>query len=53
MDLKTLNRLDTLRRLKSRGPETPAWLKPYHMLLSIFLLIAATGVVIRILQPNH
>jgi hypothetical protein len=37
MDLKTLNRIDKLRRLKSRGPETPKWLKSYRMLVFAFL----------------
>ncbi|SEM10884.1 hypothetical protein [Chryseobacterium taichungense] len=53
MDLKTLNRIDTLRRLKSRGPKTPKWLKPYHALLFIFTAIAILSVLIRTLQPNH
>ncbi|MCS3531847.1 hypothetical protein [Chryseobacterium sp. JUb7] len=40
MDLKTLNRLDTLRRLKSKGPETPKWLKSYKMLaLAVVLML--------------
>ena len=40
MDLKTLNRIDKLRRLKSRGPQTPKWLKPYHLLFIAFLINA-------------
>ncbi|WP_294293927.1 hypothetical protein [uncultured Chryseobacterium sp.] len=47
MDLKTLNRIDTLRRRRSKGPETPKWLKPYHLLLCVFIFIATTGVLIR------
>ncbi|WP_415328542.1 hypothetical protein [Chryseobacterium sp. MMS23-Vi53] len=39
MDLKTLNRIDKLRRLKSRGPETPKWLKSYKMLALAFGLM--------------
>ncbi|WP_170828469.1 hypothetical protein [Chryseobacterium soldanellicola] len=39
MDLKTLNRIDKLRRLKSRGPETPKWLKSYGMLILAFLVV--------------
>ncbi|WP_294299064.1 hypothetical protein [uncultured Chryseobacterium sp.] len=47
MDLKTLNRIDTLRRLRSKGPETPKWLKPFHLLLFVFSVIAMTGLLIR------
>ncbi|MDR6158448.1 MULTISPECIES: hypothetical protein [Chryseobacterium] len=53
MDLKTLNRIDTLRRLRSRGPKTPKWLKPYHLLLFMFLAIVIVSTLIKILQPNH
>ncbi len=53
MDLKTLNRIDTLRRLKSRGPKTPSWPKPYHILLFLFLVIVAISIAIRVLQPNY
>ncbi|WP_249413667.1 hypothetical protein [Chryseobacterium indologenes] len=53
MDLKTLNRLDKLRRLKSRGPETPKWLKPYHLLFLAFLTIFIFGAIIRMLEQNH
>lgn len=53
MDLKTLNRIDTLRRLRSRGPKTPKWLKPYHLLLFMFLVIAMASTLIRITEPNH
>jgi hypothetical protein len=45
MDLKTLNRIDTLRRIRSKGPETPEWLKPYHLLL----ILLTTAVIILIL----
>ncbi|MDP9960277.1 hypothetical protein [Chryseobacterium lathyri] len=53
MDLKTLNRLDKLRRLKSRGPETPKWLKPYHVLLMAFLTVSVFGAIIKLLEQNH
>jgi hypothetical protein len=53
MDLKTLNRLDKLRRLKSRGPETPKWLKPYHVLLMAFLTVFVFGAIIKLLEQNH
>ncbi|MCP1302203.1 MULTISPECIES: hypothetical protein [unclassified Chryseobacterium] len=53
MDLKTLNRIDKLRRLKSRGPATPKWLKPYHMLFLAFLTIFIFGAIIKILEHNH
>ncbi|UZT99608.1 hypothetical protein ODZ84_08605 [Chryseobacterium fluminis] len=49
MDLKTLNRLDTLRRAKSKGPERPEWLKPYHLLFIAFLVILIFGALIKIL----
>ncbi|WP_238536270.1 hypothetical protein [Chryseobacterium populi] len=52
MDLKTLNRIDKLRRLKSRGPKTPKWLKPYHMLFMAFVLVFLLGACIKILQYN-
>ncbi|MEJ5050057.1 hypothetical protein WH221_09455 [Chryseobacterium culicis] len=52
MDLKTLNRLDKLRRLKSKGPETPKWLKPYHMLFFAFLTIFIFGAIIKLLEHN-
>ncbi|MEJ5105734.1 MULTISPECIES: hypothetical protein [Chryseobacterium] len=53
MDLKTLNRIDKLRRLKSRGPQTPKWLKPYHLLFVAFLIIFMFGVFIKLLEQNH
>ncbi|WP_228457938.1 MULTISPECIES: hypothetical protein [Chryseobacterium] len=53
MDLKTLNRIDKLRRLKSRGPATPKWLKPYHMLFFAFLTIFIFGAFIKILEYYH
>jgi len=40
MDLKTLNRIDTLRRLKSRGPKTPKWLKSYFLLILAVVALA-------------
>ncbi|UKB82931.1 hypothetical protein LF887_18225 [Chryseobacterium sp. MEBOG06] len=52
MDLNTLNRIDKLRRLKSRGPKTPSWLKPYHMLFFAFLVILIFGAFIKILEQN-
>ncbi|MGH1519144.1 hypothetical protein [Chryseobacterium sp. JK1] len=52
MDLKTLNRIDKLRRLKSRGPETPKWLKPYHMLFFAFLVIFIFGALIKMLEQH-
>ncbi|MET3035718.1 hypothetical protein ABXT08_06435 [Chryseobacterium sp. NRRL B-14859] len=52
MDLKTLNRIDKLRRLKSRGPQTPKWLKPYHMLFFAFLVVFIFGALMKILQQN-
>lgn len=52
MDLKTLNRIDKLRRLKSKGPETPKWLKPYHLLLMAFLTVFIFGAFIKILELN-
>ncbi|MDQ1161106.1 hypothetical protein QE422_001474 [Chryseobacterium sp. SORGH_AS 447] len=48
MDLKTLNRIDTLRRLRTRGPKTPEWLRPYHLLLLILIAIAIISLLIRI-----
>lgn len=53
MDLKTLNRLDTLRRLKSKGPKTPKWLKPYHVVLIAFLVVFIFGVFIKFLDQNQ
>ncbi|MDR6369163.1 hypothetical protein J2795_000599 [Chryseobacterium bernardetii] len=53
MDLKTLNRIDKLRRLKSKGPATPKWLKPYHMLFLAFLTIFIFGAIIKVLEHNH
>ncbi|WP_165602271.1 hypothetical protein [Chryseobacterium artocarpi] len=53
MDLKTLNRIDKLRRLKSRGPKTPTWLKPYHMLFIAFLTIFIFGALMKLLEQNH
>ncbi|ANF51623.1 hypothetical protein A0O34_14410 [Chryseobacterium glaciei] len=53
MDLKTLNRLDTLRRLKSKGPKTPKWLKPYHVILIALLVVFISGVFIKILDQNQ
>ncbi|MDQ1855214.1 hypothetical protein [Chryseobacterium sp. WLY505] len=53
MDLKTLNRIDKLRRLKSRGPVTPKWVKPYHMLFIAFLTIFIFGAIIKMLEHNH
>ncbi|CEJ71312.1 hypothetical protein BN1195_03657 [Chryseobacterium oranimense G311] len=53
MDLKTLNRIDKLRRLKSRGPETPKWLKPYHLLLIAFWAVFILGAMIKFLEQNH
>ncbi|WP_241331226.1 hypothetical protein [Chryseobacterium arthrosphaerae] len=53
MDLKTLNRIDTLRRLKSRGPKTPAWLKPYHMLFFAFLVVFIFGAFMKLLEQHH
>lgn len=53
MDLKTLNRLDTLRRLKSKGPKTPKWLKPYHLILIAFFVVFISGVFIKFLEQNH
>ncbi|MCQ9637180.1 hypothetical protein MP477_19715 [Chryseobacterium sp. WG23] len=53
MDLKTLNRIDKLRRLKSRGPKTPKWLKPYHMLFFAFLSIFIFGFIIKMLEQNN
>ncbi|WP_184874023.1 hypothetical protein [Chryseobacterium sp. G0240] len=52
MDLKTLNRIDKLRRLKSRGPQTPKWLKPYHTLFFAFLVVFIFGALMKILQQN-
>ncbi|WP_449388223.1 hypothetical protein [Chryseobacterium lineare] len=52
MDLKTLNRIDTLRRSKSKGPETPKWLKPYHLLLMAFLAVFIFGATIKFLEIN-
>lgn len=52
MDLKTLNRLDKLRRLKSKGPETPKWLKPYHLLFFAFLTVFIFGAIIKMLEHN-
>ncbi|SIT27277.1 hypothetical protein SAMN05421785_1213 [Chryseobacterium gambrini] len=53
MDLKTLNRIDKLRRLKSRGPQTPKWLKPYHLLIVAFLAVFTFGAFIKILELNQ
>ncbi|UCA61642.1 hypothetical protein KB553_08920 [Chryseobacterium rhizoplanae] len=53
MDLKILNRLDKLGRLKSRGPQTPKWLKPYHLLFIAFFIIFMFGAFIKLLEPNH
>ncbi|KMQ62834.1 hypothetical protein ACM40_08005 [Chryseobacterium sp. BLS98] len=53
MDLKTLNRIDKLRRLKSRGPETPKWLKPYHLILIAFWAVFILGTMIKFLEQNH
>ncbi|MDQ1805285.1 MULTISPECIES: hypothetical protein [Chryseobacterium] len=53
MDLKTLNRIDRLRRLKSRGPKTPKWMKPYHLLFIAFLVLFIFGGFIRFLEQNH
>lgn len=53
MDLKTLNRLDTLRRLKSKGPKTPKWLKPYHVILIALLVVFISSVFIKILDQNQ
>nr|WP_315029281.1 hypothetical protein [uncultured Chryseobacterium sp.] len=52
MDLKTLNRIDKLRRLKSRGPKTPSWLKPYHMLFFAFVVVFIFGAIMKILEHN-
>jgi hypothetical protein len=52
MDLKTLNRIDTLRRLRSKGPEKPKWLKPYHLLFIAFLVIFIFGGCIKLLEQN-
>jgi len=53
MDLKTLNRIDKLRRLKSKGPQTPKWLKPYHLLIVAFLAVFTFGAFIKILELNQ
>jgi hypothetical protein len=53
MDLKTLNRIDKLRRLKSKGPATPKWLKPYHLLLMAFLIVFIFGGIIKVLELNQ
>ncbi|KMQ65487.1 hypothetical protein ACM46_06250 [Chryseobacterium angstadtii] len=52
MDLKTLNRIDKLRRLKSRGPRTPKWLKPYHLLFMAFLTVFIFGAIIKLLEQK-
>ncbi|KPE49111.1 hypothetical protein AOB46_21700 [Chryseobacterium indologenes] len=53
MDLKTLNRIDRLRRLKSRGPRTPGWLKPYHLLFLAFFAVFILGAVLKLIEQNH
>ncbi|WP_165569119.1 hypothetical protein [Chryseobacterium piperi] len=53
MDLKTLNRIDTLRRLKSRGPKTPHWFKPYHLLIIAFMTVFIFGGCIKLLEQTH
>ncbi len=52
MDLKTLNRIDTLRRLRSKGPETPEWIKRYQLLISAILMTVALIVWIGMSEPN-
>ncbi|SIQ73653.1 hypothetical protein SAMN05880574_1236 [Chryseobacterium sp. RU37D] len=47
MDLKTLNRIEKLRRLKSKGPKTPKWLKPYPPLMMAFLAVFIFGAFIK------
>lgn len=53
MNLKTLNRIDKLRRLKSKGPKTPQWLKPYHMVLIAFFLLFIFSVFIKVVEQNN
>lgn len=53
MDLKTLNRIDTLRRLRSKGPETPKWAKSYHLLLIAISAIIIFVVFITIVEQNQ
>jgi hypothetical protein len=53
MDLKTLHRIDRLRRLRSRGPKTPEWLKPYHLLFMAFFTVFIMGAILKLIEQNH
>lgn len=49
MNLQTLNRINTLRRMKSRAPKAPDCIKRYHVFLLVFPVLIIISALLKIL----